>query len=59
MTVSHKASMNLRFVLRDGKRILQQQFYPNNWDTHKEVWRDVELRDERPDDYIEIAEQQP
>lgn len=51
-TVSHKPSMNLRFVLRDGKRILQQQFYPEDWDTHNDVWRDIELREESPADYV-------
>lgn len=43
---THKPSMNLRFVLRDGKRILQQMYYPVDWNTHEEVWRDVMLYDE-------------
>ena len=44
---SHNPSMNLRFTMRDGQRVLQQQFLPNNWNTHKEIWRDVVLHEER------------
>lgn len=47
MAATHKASANIRFVLRDGKRILQQMFYPVDWNTHEEKWRDVELFDEQ------------
>lgn len=48
MTPSHKPSMNLRFVMRDGKRILQQMFLPNDWSTHDEEWRDVPLAESPP-----------
>jgi len=40
--------MNLRFVMRDGKRILQQMFLPNDWSTHDEEWRDVPLAESPP-----------
>lgn len=47
MGATHHASMGLRFVKRtvDGRelRILQQQFMPENWDTHEPEWRDVPL----------------
>jgi hypothetical protein len=46
MGATHSPGKNLRFVLRGGKRILQQMFYPNDWATHNEEWRDIELRDE-------------
>ena len=45
MAASHKPSINLRFVLRDGKRILQQMYYPNDWMKHAEEWRDIKLCD--------------
>ena len=50
MGVSHRPSMNLRFVKRlvEGRelRILQQMFYPNDWNTHDEAWRDVPVHEE-------------
>lgn len=55
MEVTHKLSMNLRFVerdvadrqLEDGTwvykkvRVLQQMYVPNDWSKHDEFWRDV------------------
>ena len=55
MTVSHKPTMNLRFVERrvpvdrdiaKTVRILQQMFVPLDWATHDEEWRDVPLADD-------------
>ena len=53
MGVTHKPSMNLRFVLRvlpgheQPSRILQQMFVPHDWNTHDEEWRDVPLAAEQ------------
>ena len=57
VTASHKPTMNLRFVLRDGKRILQQMFVPEDWNRFKEYWRDIELREEREGDDSSQLEQ--
>lgn len=48
MAATHHPTVNLRFVMREGKRILQQLHCPYDWDKHKEEWRDVPL-DESPD----------
>ena len=51
MTMTHTATMNLRFVRRfvsDEKvaLILQQMFVPKNWNTHEEFWQDVPIGEE-------------
>jgi len=48
-TVSHKPSMNLRFVRKEGRLILQQMYIPEDWDTDPEigiVWRDVQIHED-------------
>jgi len=40
-------SVNLQFILRDGKRILQQEI--TDPVLHRKVWKDVPLKDETVD----------
>lgn len=46
MGATHSPSMNLRFVKRDERFILQQMFVPKNWNTHDEEWLDIPLHEE-------------
>lgn len=39
--------MNLQFIIRDGKRILQQEV--TDPALHRKVWKDVPLKDEPAD----------
>ena len=53
---SVRPTARLRFVEREGKRILQQRWLTKNYDTKdlvmsaEEEWRDVPLESEAPDD---------
>lgn len=47
MSATHKPTVALRFILRDGKRILQQQYVPvSDWDSYDIEWRDVRLEEQ-------------
>ena len=60
MTTDMQPTMELRFVEREGRRILQQRFgtprvsradqygHVRHWLDHPAEWRDVPLSEERP-----------
>jgi len=40
--------MNLRFIYKAGRFVLQQQYHPFDMDAHEQEWRDVKL--DNPED---------